>query len=70
VNGKDILMIMFMVSNHMKEDDQIKTDLWKIDENEWDTIPEIDEWIDEVERRTGWDIRPECESIREQLKKS
>jgi hypothetical protein len=67
MNGKDILMLMFMVSNHMKENDQIKTNLWKIDENEWDKIPEIDEWINEVERRTGWDVRPEYESIREQL---
>jgi hypothetical protein len=67
MNGKDILMLMFMVSNHMKEDDQIKTDLWKIDEKEWDTIPEMEEWINEVERRTGWDVRPEYESIREQL---
>jgi hypothetical protein len=68
VNGKDILTIMFMASNHMKENDRIKTDLWKIDENEWDTIPEMDEWIEEVERRTGWNIRPEYESVREQLK--
>ena len=67
MNGKDILMLMFMVSNHMKEDDQIKTDLWKIDEKEWNTIPEMEEWFDEVERRTGWDVRPEYESIREQL---
>jgi len=65
MNGKDILTLMFMISNHMKENDQIKTNLWKIDENEWDTVPEVEEWIDEIEQRTGLHF----DVVREQLKK-
>lgn len=59
LNGNDMLMMMFSLSHHMKETDRIRTDLWKIEESEWETVPEAEEWIDEIERRTGWEVREE-----------
>jgi hypothetical protein len=59
LNGNDMLMMMYTLSNHMKEDDMIRTDLWKMKESEWETVPEVSEWLDEIEKRTGWNLRSE-----------
>jgi len=61
VNGKDVMSLMFMLSNHMKEEDKIRTDLWSIKEEEWETVPEVSEWLDEISKRTGWNLREEYE---------
>ena len=61
INGKDVMSLMFMLSNHMKEEDKIRTDLWSIQEENWETVPEVSEWIDEISNRTCWDLREEYE---------
>lgn len=62
-NGKDILSILFYASKYIKEDDRIKTDLWSIPEEEWLTIPEIEEWLEIIQERTGMNVRPEYEKL-------
>lgn len=63
MNGKDILSIIFHACKYIKEDDRIKTDLWNIPESEWHTIPEINEWIEIINERTGLNLRPEIERV-------
>jgi hypothetical protein len=48
----------------MKEDDTIRTDLWKMKESEWETVPEVSEWLDEIEKRTGWNLHSEYQDYR------
>lgn len=63
LNGKDVLSILFYASRYINDDDRIKTDLWSLSEEEWFTIPEVEEWMVTIQKRTGVNVRPEYEKL-------